>query len=83
MHCRRCRNAMVLETFVDLPSSCPTGVFMGWRCVACGAILDPVIAAHQFAAGTPAPPRGRAGRRGVNPAKPTDKVKIVLREGAP
>ena len=81
MNCRRCHSAMVLETFVDLTAGSPTGVFMGWRCVVCGAILDPVIAAHQFAAATPLP-RGRAGRRGANPVKPTDKVKIALREGA-
>jgi len=38
---------MVLETFVDLESETYPGAFLGWRCVVCGAILDPVILSHQ------------------------------------
>lgn len=82
MNCRRCHSAMVLETFVDLTAGSPMGVFMGWRCVACGAILDPVIATHQCATPTQAPPRLRVGRPKASTSKATDKMKVALREGA-
>jgi hypothetical protein len=38
---------MVREIFVDLESETYPGAFLGWRCVVCGAILDPVILSHQ------------------------------------
>lgn len=47
MTCGRCHSAMVLETFVDLGSGGNPGAFLGWRCVTCGAIVDPVIVQHQ------------------------------------
>lgn len=64
MTCERCHSAMVLETFVDLGSGGNPGAFLGWRCVTCGAIVDPVIAQHQRV--MPAPTvwqgKGKAGR---------------------
>lgn len=47
MGCPRCENLMVLETFADVESETSPGAFLGWRCVVCGAILDPVILSHQ------------------------------------
>ena len=47
MICGRCHSAMVLETFVDLASGGNPGAFLGWRCVTCGSIVDPVIAEHR------------------------------------
>lgn len=61
MGCPRCENLMVLETFVDLESETYPGAFLGWRCVVCGAILDPVILFHQ--AERPESVGGRSLRR--------------------
>ena len=41
--CPRCHNLMVEETFVDLQAESGGGSFMGWRCIICGEILDPLI----------------------------------------
>jgi hypothetical protein len=60
MRCARCNGLMVRETFEDLGGlgSSDHG-YAGWRCINCGAIVDPVIAAHrrlasQVAASNPA-----------------------------
>jgi hypothetical protein len=60
MRCARCNGLMVCEKFEDtggLASSDHESA--GWRCINCGAIVDPVIAAHrrlasQAAASNPA-----------------------------
>ena len=41
--CPRCHNLMVEETFVDLQAESGGLSFMGWRCISCGEILDPLI----------------------------------------
>jgi hypothetical protein len=41
--CRRCRGLMVREEFSDYWDDCGKMRFSGWRCVACGEIVDPVI----------------------------------------
>jgi hypothetical protein len=38
MKCQRCGGIMILEKFYGT-----TEVFFGWRCIACGEIVDQVI----------------------------------------
>jgi hypothetical protein len=47
MGCPRCDNLMVEETFVDIDADTHPPSFRGWRCVLCGAIVDPLILQHQ------------------------------------
>jgi len=60
MRCARCNGLMVREKFDDLGGlGSSDHEPAGWRCINCGAIVDPVIAAHrrlasQAAASNPA-----------------------------
>ncbi len=59
MMCLRCDGLMVFELFEDFEGLSSDYEFTGWRCINCGAIIDPVIAAHrrltsQAAASNPA-----------------------------
>ena len=46
MTCLRCEGLMVHETFEDLDGLWSSDhEFIGWRCLNCGAMVDPVIAA--------------------------------------
>lgn len=48
MTCLRCEGLMVHEKFEDLDGLWSSDhEFTGWRCLNCGAIVDPVIAAHK------------------------------------
>jgi len=48
MRCLRCDGLMVREKFEDLGGLGSTDhEYAGWRCINCGAIVDPVIAAHR------------------------------------
>ena len=48
MTCLRCDGLMVHEKFEDLDGLWSSDhEFTGWRCLNCGAIVDPVIAAHK------------------------------------
>jgi hypothetical protein len=48
MTCLRCDRLMVHEKFEDLDGLWSSDhEFTGWRCLNCGAIVDPVIAAHK------------------------------------
>jgi hypothetical protein len=48
MMCLRCEGLMVYEKFEDLEGlGSSDHEFAGWRCLNCGAIVDPVIAAHR------------------------------------
>ena len=48
MMCPRCVGLMVQEKFEDLDGLWSSDhEFTGWRCLNCGAIVDPVIAAHR------------------------------------
>ena len=38
---------MVCEKFEDFEGLSSDYEFTGWRCLSCGAIIDPVIAAHR------------------------------------
>ena len=61
MRCARCGGLMVREQFEGLGGGLGSSdhEYAGWRCINCGAIVDPVIAAHrrltsQAAASNPA-----------------------------
>jgi hypothetical protein len=43
MSCHRCGGRMISEKFYDISS-----IFIGWHCVICGEILDPVILLHRL-----------------------------------
>ncbi|NWF71706.1 MAG: hypothetical protein HXY51_01500 [Nitrospirae bacterium] len=47
MTCLRCDGLMVFELFEDFEGLSSDYEFTGWRCINCGAIVDPVIAAHR------------------------------------
>jgi hypothetical protein len=48
MTCLRCDGLMVHEKFENLDGFWSSNhEFAGWRCLSCGAIVDPVIAAHK------------------------------------
>ena len=42
MKCPKCENLMVAERFADYQESGNFN-FIGWRCLSCGLILDPLI----------------------------------------
>jgi len=59
MRCARCGGLMVREKFEDFRLRSAGDEFGGRRCINCGEIVDPVIAAHrrltsQAAASNPA-----------------------------
>ncbi len=43
MLCTRCRGLMVRDRFIDKLDDTGKRWFWGWRCIACGEIVDPVI----------------------------------------
>jgi hypothetical protein len=46
--CLRCEGLLVCEKFEDLEGlGSSDHEFTGWRCLNCGAIVDPVIVAHR------------------------------------
>ena len=47
MMCLRCDGLMVCERFEDYEGLSSDYEFTGWRCLNCGAIVDPVIDAHR------------------------------------
>ena len=47
MRCTRCGGLMVFEEFEDFVLGSDGDGFWGRRCINCGAIVDPVIAAHR------------------------------------
>jgi len=48
MRCARCNGLMVREKFEDLGGlGSGNHEYAGWRCINCGAIVDPVIVAHR------------------------------------
>ena len=46
MTCLRCEGLMSLDRFQDLDESGKSN-FVGWRCLNCGAIVDPVIVVNR------------------------------------
>lgn len=58
MQCQRCQGYMVGDHFMDLLNVTGEMVFNGWRCLNCGAVIDPVIVRHhQSALNAPAKSR--------------------------
>jgi len=49
MTCQRCDGLMVRERYNDLELGSAGHEIFGWRCLNCGAIVDPVILAHHHA----------------------------------
>ncbi|RMH37779.1 MAG: hypothetical protein D6690_01425 [Nitrospirae bacterium] len=47
MKCPRCQGVMIQDRFGDIADDTGAIHFTGWRCVACGEIIDPVIAANR------------------------------------
>jgi hypothetical protein len=47
MECPRCHGIMIEDVFEDLMDDTGSLHFTGWRCLACGEILDPVIALNR------------------------------------
>ena len=48
MQCGRCHGLMITESFTDLLDDTGKLRFAGWRCVACGEIVDPVIVSNRL-----------------------------------
>ena len=46
MTCHRCNGLMVRERYNDLELGSAGHEIFGWRCLNCGAIVDPVILVH-------------------------------------
>ena len=64
MDCTRCHGTMALERFCDLYDETGQLCFMGWRCLTCGEVLDPVIVRNRRAQQKSVMPvRSRARRR--------------------
>ena len=61
MQCPRCKGVMVQDVFEDIRDDTGSLFFRGWRCVACGEILDPVIASNRET--RPSPLLGRARKK--------------------
>ena len=60
MTCHRCHGLMVRERYDDLELGSAENEISSWRCLNCGAIVDPVILAHhQTAHKTEPDPLGR------------------------
>lgn len=43
VRCQRCGGRMIVEKFFDVNNT-----FLGWHCLICGEILDPVILLHRL-----------------------------------
>ncbi len=48
MICNRCQGLMVHDDLIDLQESYLPMWMRGWRCVACGNIVDPLIHRHRL-----------------------------------
>jgi hypothetical protein len=62
MTCTRCKGFMVLDDLIDLRESFVPMWMRGWRCIACGNIVDPLILRHR-----------RARRSGTRPPLTLDE----------
>ena len=48
MHCVRCQGTMVTDYFIDMENRGELWM-PGWRCLACGEVVDPLIMKHRLA----------------------------------
>lgn len=55
MKCTRCHGLMVEDHLLDVKESLGPMWIKGWRCVACGNIVDPLILKHRTAQASQAP----------------------------
>ena len=59
MECRRCMGFMVEEVFEDAKDDTGAVSFKGWRCLACGEILDQTILKNRVECPVPFSARAR------------------------
>lgn len=59
MRCHRCHGLMVRERYDDLELGSAEHEIPSWRCLNCGAIIDPVILAHHQTSGKTEPDQGQ------------------------
>ena len=57
---------MAEETFVDMCSDTAPLSFLGWHCVICGTIVDPLIVQHHADRPKPAFAHARKRKNGVS-----------------
>ena len=48
MKCTRCHGLMVADDLIDMQESYLPMWMRGWRCIACGNIVDPLINRHRM-----------------------------------
>jgi hypothetical protein len=48
MRCMKCKGLMVVDNLIDMRESYHPMWMRGWRCVACGNIVDPLILRHRM-----------------------------------
>lgn len=48
MRCTRCNGCMVVDDFIDMQESFHPMWLRGWRCLACGNVVDPLILRHRM-----------------------------------
>lgn len=48
MKCTRCHGLMVADDLIDIQESYLPMWMRGWRCIACGNIIDPLIHRHRM-----------------------------------
>lgn len=48
MTCQRCDGLMVEDHFLDMQESFGAPWILGWRCLCCGEIVDPLIQRHRM-----------------------------------
>jgi len=48
MHCTKCNGFMVVDDLIDMRESYHPMWMRGWRCVACGNVVDPLIVRHRM-----------------------------------
>lgn len=51
MKCTRCHGLMVADDLIDIQESYLPMWMRGWRCIACGNIVDPLIHRHRMVQG--------------------------------
>jgi len=51
MRCTKCEGLMVSDHLIDIRESSIPMWMRGWRCVACGNIVDPLILRHRMIQG--------------------------------
>jgi hypothetical protein len=51
MTCTRCQGCMAKDYFLDLMESAESMWLVGWRCLNCGNVLDPVMERNRLGQG--------------------------------